>query len=223
MVAVGVGFSPGLSCVLACHAAGDLSSVDEVHVARLGTGGPACARQHHAALAGEALDWRDGAWDRRPAGSGRELCWFPDPIGGIDCYRAAAPDPLLLRPAFPDLQRATARTAATRRDRLTARMPMLRPPHAEGAIGALRVEVRGWRGRARDIRVLGVLDRPAIAAGVVAAVTARWAADGRLARHGAAGLAELVGEPLPFLQDLADRGVRAAVFEGGAGGSRRPA
>lgn len=221
-VAIGAGFSPGLSCVLAKHAASELSSTDEIHVARFGTGGPACARQHHASLGGDAVDWRDGEWDRRPAGSGRELCWFPDPIGGVDCYRSAAPDPILLRPAFPELRRATARVAATRRDRLTARLPMMRPPHAEGAIGALRVEVRGWRGRARDVRVLGVLDRPAIAAGVVAAVTALWAAEGRLARAGAGGLGELVAEPLPFLHALADRGVRAAVFEGTAAGKPSP-
>ena len=25
-------------------------------------------------------------------GTGRELCWFPDPIGGRDCYRAALAD-----------------------------------------------------------------------------------------------------------------------------------
>ena len=31
----------------------------------------------------------------RAGGSGRELCWFPDPIGAVDCYRPALPDPLL--------------------------------------------------------------------------------------------------------------------------------
>jgi hypothetical protein len=37
--------------------------------------------------------------------------------------------------------------------------------------------------------------------------------DGRLARAGAAGLATLA-DPGPFLAALADRGVKAAVFEG---------
>jgi hypothetical protein len=91
---------------------------------------------------------------------------------------------------------------------------MLRPPHPEGLVGAVRVEVRGRRGSGRDVRVLGALDRPAAAAGAVAALAAGWAVDGRLARSGAAGLAELVPEPVPFLAELARRGVRAAVFEG---------
>lgn len=214
-VVVGAGFSPGLTCLLARHAAAEFSSVDEIHVAKTGTGGPACARQHHAALAGEALDWRDGDWSRRPAGSGRELCWFPDPVGGLDCYRAALPDALLLQPAFAGIGRVTARVSASRRDRITARLPMLRRPHAEGAIGAVRVEVRGRRGAATDARVLGAIDRPGVAAGAVAAVATAWAVGGRLARPGAAGLAELVPEPVAFLHDLAGRGVRAAVFAGG--------
>jgi saccharopine dehydrogenase-like NADP-dependent oxidoreductase len=216
-VVVGAGFSPGLTCLLARHAAADFSAVDEVHVATTGTGGPACARQHHAALAGEAVDWRDGEWVHRAAGSGRELCWFPDPVGGLDCYRAALPDALLLKPAFPGATRITARVSASRRDRVTARLPMLRRPHAEGAIGAVRVEVRGRRGAATDARVLGAIDRPGVAAGAVAAVAAGWALAGRLARPGAAGLAELVPEPVPFLHELAGRGVRAAVFAGAGG------
>jgi saccharopine dehydrogenase-like NADP-dependent oxidoreductase len=214
VVAVGAGFGPGLSCVLVRHAAAGFDSVDEIHVARAGTAGPACARQHHHLLAADAIDWRDGAWQRRPGGSGRELCWFPDPVGGLDCYRGGLPDALTLVPAFPGVRRVTARVAATRRDRLTAHLTMLRRPHPEGTMGAVRVEVRGRRGVASDVRVLGVMDRPAVAAGAVAAVTAAWAADGRLARSGAAGLAELVDDAVPFLHDLARRGVRAAVFEG---------
>jgi hypothetical protein len=99
---------------------------------------------------------------------------------------------------------------------------MLRPPHPEGVIGAVRVEVRGRRGSGRDARVLGAVERPAIAAGMVAAVAALWAVDDRLARPGAGGLGELVDDPVPFLQELARRGVRAAVFEG-ANGSLRSA
>ena len=213
VVAVGAGFSPGLSCLLARHAAAELETVDEIHVAKHGTGGPACARQHHAALRGTGLDWRDHAWRRRPPGSGRELSFFPDPIGGADCYRASLPDSLLLVPAFPGVARVTARLAATRRDRLTAGLPMLRRPHAEGRIGGLRVEVRGRRGQAWDTVVLGAVDRPAVAAGTVAGLTARWIVAGRITTPGARGLASLV-DTLPFLRELARTGVRAAVFEG---------
>jgi hypothetical protein len=210
---VGAAFSPGYSCVLARHAAARFDAVTEVHVARSGTGGPACARQHHDALTGQALDWRDGEWQRRPAGSGRELCWFPDPVGGEDCYRAELPDALLLVRAFPSAERITARLAANRRDRLSARLPMVRKPHPEGLVGALRVEVRGRRNGGSGVVVLGALDRPAVAAGATAALALRWAASGRLA-PGAAGLG-MVADPIPFLVELAGVGIKAAVFEGG--------
>ncbi len=212
-VVAGAAFSPGYSCVLAQHAARDFDRVTEVHVARSGTGGPACARQHHAALTGQALDWRDGDWQRRPAGSGRELCWFPDPIGAEDCYRAELPDALLLVPAFPGVERVTARLAATRRDRFSAHLPMLRKPHPEGLVGAVRVEVRGTRGGASDVRVLGALDRPAVASGATAALALRWAAAGRLA-PGAAGLGVTVA-PVAFLSELKGVGIKAAAFDGG--------
>ncbi|MCU1487042.1 MAG: hypothetical protein JWN67_3788 [Actinomycetia bacterium] len=212
-VIAGAGFAPGLTCVLAAHAAATFDAVDEIHVAKVGTAGPACARVHHRALTGEAVDWREGAWHRRRAGSGRELAWFPDPVGGQDCYRANLPDARLLHGAFPDAERITARMGATRRDRLTAGLPMLRKPHPEGTIGAVRVELRGRRGIARDIAILGAMDRPGVAAGCVAAVAAAFAAEGAVLRPGAGGLAELV-EPVPFLAELARRGVRAAVFDG---------
>ena len=214
-VVVGAGFAPGLSCVLARHAGARFDEVDEIHVAKAGTGGPACARHHHQALGAAALDWRDGTWLERPGGSGRELSWFPDPLGGLDCYRAALPDALVLVPAFPGVRRVTARVAATRRDRLTARLPMLWPTHPEGGPGGVRVEVRGRRGIARDVIVYGAMDRPAVAAGAVAGIATQWALEGRLERLGAGGLAELVA-PIPFLAELRRRGVRAAVFQGAA-------
>lgn len=218
-VVVGAGFSPGLTCLLARHAATDFSAVSEIHIAKTGTGGPACARQHHGALGSEAIDWRAGAWSRGRGGSGRELCWFPDPVGGLDCYRAALPEPLLLHAAFSmEISRITARVSASRRDRMTSRLPMLRRPHAEGELGAVRVEVRGRRGTATDTRVLGAIDRPGIAAGAVISVAASWAATGGYRRFGAGGLADLVSEPVPFLRELGDRGVRAAVFAGADAG-----
>ncbi|HLI24433.1 MAG TPA: hypothetical protein VKU91_05730 [Acidimicrobiales bacterium] len=215
-VVVGACLAPGLSCLLARRAAAGLDRVEEVHVASFGTGGPACARRHHAALSSLATEWHDGDWHRAPGGSGRELVYFPEPVGGMDCYRAALADPLLLVPAFPGVQRVTARLQATRRDRFTAWLPMMRPPHPEGTVGAVRAEVRGWRAGVPAECILGAVVRPALGAGLVAALAALRAGEGRLLRPGAGGLAELVADPGGFLADLARAGVRPAVFEGAA-------
>ena len=215
-VVVGAGFSPGLSCLLARFAAPSLDEVDEIYVARHGTGGPACARQHHHSLSGTASAWRVDDWWTQPAGTGRELSWFPEPVGGKDCYRAETSEPLLLHAAFPSATRIAARTSATRRDRLTSRLPMLRPPHPEGGLGAVRVEVRGPRGGARDVEVLGAIDRAAIGAGAVAAVAALELLTGA-APPGAYGLADQRLRTEHLLAELARRGVKAARFVGTGG------
>jgi saccharopine dehydrogenase-like NADP-dependent oxidoreductase len=213
-IVAGAALAPGLSCVLARWAADRLERVTEIHVASAGTGGPACARRHHRAMSAPSLDYHSGAWLRRPGGSGRELVWFPEPVGGADCYRAALCDPALLVPAFPGVRRVTARLAATRRDRLTTWLPMLRPPHPEGLVGAVRVEVRGFAGAVADTVSVGASAPPALAAGATAATAALWAGDGGLARAGAGGLAEMVERPGQWLGDMARRGIRLSMFEG---------
>ena len=149
---VGAGFAPGLSCLLARHGAATFDSIDEVHVAKYGTGGPACARQHHHALNHNAMDWRDGGWLQRRGGSGRELCWFPEPVGGQDCYRAALADGLLLVPAFPGIERVTARLAANVA-RSHDRSAPDAPPAAPGG--------RARRGASRDSRATRACERRA--------------------------------------------------------------
>jgi saccharopine dehydrogenase-like NADP-dependent oxidoreductase len=214
-VVPGAVFAPGLTCLLARFAAQALDRVDEIHVAKHGTGGPACARQHHRALGGLAVAWQDGVWTERQGGSGRELCWFPDPVAAHDCYQAEVADPILLVAAFPDVARVSTRMSATRRDRLTARLPMLRKPHPEGVLGAVRVEVRGKRQSERAIEVLGAIDRPAAAAGAVAAVAATMVV-GRGTRRGAFGLGDAAVDAEAVLVELARRGVKAARYMGAA-------
>ncbi|WP_419924537.1 hypothetical protein [Candidatus Poriferisocius sp.] len=201
LVVAGVGMAPGLSDVLAVRAAEEIDEVTEVHVAKFGTGGPACARQHHRALSSLALEWRAG-WKQRPGGSGRELCWFPSPVDAADCYRAALPDPMLLVRRFSRADRITARMAATRRDRLSSWLPMLRPPHPEGKLGAVRVEVRGQRDGAWCGRILGASAAPGFAAAAVVTSVLELIGAGKVSGTGVVGLSEIVdaGEFLEVLE-----------------------
>ncbi|MEZ5341174.1 MAG: hypothetical protein R2706_06925 [Acidimicrobiales bacterium] len=202
---VGAGMAPGLSCLLARHAGNALDSVEEIAVAKTGTGGPACARQHHRALKRPGRDWLEGEWVMRRGGSGRELLWFPDPIGALDCYRGDLASPLLLQRVYDDAGRISARMSATRRDRLTYRLPMLRRPHADGGPGGIRVEVRGLRAGAFETLVYGCMSHPSTAAGLISASAARHVVSNE-AKAGAYGLAE-VDEPLRLLRPLVDGGL----------------
>lgn len=212
---VGAAMAPGLSGLLARQLADQLHEVDEIHVAMHGTGGPSCARQHHRALGGTSLGLHDGEWIRRPAGAGRELCWFPEPINSYDCYRAEMPDPLLLNRVFPAVGRMSARISATRRDRFTARLPMLSPPHKEGGIGAVRVDVRGSLANgARETLIAGTAVRSSIAAAVVAATVTRWLLDGVAIEPGVMILGDSRLPTADLLEGIRAAGVPLFEFSG---------
>lgn len=214
LVAPGCGLAPGLADVLARHAADALDSIDEIHIARSGVAGPACLAAVRTTRREPALEWREGQWHEERRGTA-ELVWFPDPIGARECYPATSGIRLLAR-AFPSVVRATARIGEPAPRRLT----WLGRRGLDEGWGSARVEVWGWRGRVREPMVYGVIDRTAVAAGTVLALAAACLAGiapGLSARDGPAGgvhgLAALV-EPVPFLAELARRGVKAAVFEG---------
>jgi hypothetical protein len=211
---VGAAMSPGLAGLIARHLADQLAIVDEIHVAVHGTAGRSCARVHHRSLSGLAPGWHDRQWLDYVGGSGRELCWFPEPIGALDCYRARTSVPLLLHRAFPTVERISGRRSARRRDRLTAWLPMLSPPHQEGGIGALRVEIRGADADGgRRCLIAGVAELVGSTAAATAAAFVMALLEGRLPSGvvvaGQAGLPndELLGRVQSF-------GVRLQEFTG---------
>jgi hypothetical protein len=216
---VGAAMSPGLSGLLADHLWRQLHVAEEIHVATHGTAGPACAAQHHDALGETAIGWHDGAWIERPGGSGRELDWFPEPIGARDCYRAALPDPFLLHRIFPTASRISARVSGTRRDRLTARLPMLTPPHAAGDTGAVRVEVRGAAADGARVTVIAGASGPTSA---IASAVAVGCVEACVAGSVEPGVHLVGGSTLntpALLRRAVELGVRLQEFTGVARGS----
>lgn len=211
---VGAGMSPGLTGLLARHLASRMATVDEIHIAVHGTAGPSCAREQHRALAGLAVGWHDGAWIRRPAGSGRELVFFPEPVGGYDCYRAEMASPILLHASFPEVERISARVSANRRDRFTSWLPMLSPPHREGGVGAVRVEVRGASADGgRTTEVLGIAELVGTATAATAVAFTRSAAAGELP-VGVVRTADAELDTLGLLRTIGGLGVRLQEFTG---------
>lgn len=202
-VVVGAAFAPGLSSLLVAYLMQRFDSTHEVHVASFGTGGPACARAHHRAMSAPATEVRDGRLHRPRSGTGRQLVWFPEPVGGADCYFGGLADPFLMHRIFPTIDRVQARQAATRRDRLTSLLPMLRRPHAEGLLGATVAEVRGVRDGEVEHVALGASVPQATGAAHVAAAMARIVADVGMSPGATSVVA--VEDPASVLADLAGK------------------
>lgn len=237
-VAVGAGFAPGLSEVLARYALETVDAVDEVHVARYGVAGAASARRRWLAAVRPGWELDRGGWVRRTPGSARRLVVFPPPVGPQECRRTASAVPLAVAASLPGVRRVSAREALRRLDMLTGAVPgpsAVAPWRAGGrtdGLGALWVEVRARRGSAREVITLGAVDRTAAATAAVLAVATTTvvglgppAAVGRETDDegrplGAAPLAALV-DPVPLLRELARLGTRAAVFEGVASDQAR--
>jgi len=211
---VGAGMAPGLTGLLARLLASELATCDEIHIALHGTAGPSCARQQHRALRGLAVGVHDDSWIQRPAGSGRELCYFPEPVGPYDCYRAELSSPVLLHEAFPEVGRISARVSANRRDRLTAWLPMLSPPHREGGVGAVRVEVRGSdESGGRCTLIAGAAELVGTAAAATAIAFASAAVEGRLT-PGVVRAGDPSLDTVALLRTVSAVGVRLQEFTG---------
>lgn len=208
-IGVGCGLAPGLVDALARHAASMFDKVDEIRVARTGWAGPASVATVRYERRVPVRTWHDGTW-REDHPHSDSLVWFPEPIGARDCRTVTGATALLVD-AFPDVARIGVQLGEPpKRTRLRRRFG------DEGEWGAARVEVWGRRDGSFDCTVYGVVERTAVAAGAVLAVVAAQLAGvigPRLDRPGVHGLGALV-DPVPFLAELAQRGVRAAAFEG---------
>lgn len=211
-VVVGAAASPGLSSLLAVHAAEIAGELDEVVVAVAGIGGPACSERRTRALRSETQEWRDGEWIDCDARSGSELVWFPEPLGAIDCVRGDLSDGLLLRrvlPSSPTISvRAQREIPAPTPSRRFRRTP---PPEP----GSVRVSVSGRRPDGPTTVVYAAVAPAAESSAAVASAAVLELA----ARHGR-GDPPLVGGPAelldarPALARIAQWGVRLMVFEG---------
>jgi len=208
-VGIGCGLAPGLVDALARHAASMFESVDEIRVARTGWAGPASVATVRHERRVPVRTWHDGTW-REDHPHGDSLVWFPEPIGARDCRTVTSATALLVD-AFPGVGRIGVQLGEPpKRARFRRRFG------DDGEWGAARVEVWGRRDGSYDCTVYGVVERTAVAAGAVLAVVAAQLAGAlhpRLDRPGVHGLGTLV-DPVPFLAELAQRGVRAAAFEG---------
>ena len=90
---------------------------------------------------------------------------------------------------------------------------MLTPPHTEGGIGAIRVELRGIKNGIQENIILGVSEYPALAAASVTALTAEYILKQKINLSHMSTLGLIVEAP-EFLSELSKRSIVVEIFEG---------
>jgi len=228
----GLGWTPGITNLMAKKAAAQLDQVDEV---RMYWGGGAADSQGLAvvmhvfyAVTGEVPTVRGGERVMVPAGSGREVVDFPAPLGPVEVFHCGHPETLTVPRLIP-ADRVFLKGGLTPRwnNRLAEVLVKLglsqshqsiqrvsRIVHRlEGIIGAggtpysgARVDVVGWSaGQARTVSY-GVTEKMGSLTGIPAAVGALMLAQRAIASPGVFAPEDLV-EPDQIFGELEKRGI----------------
>jgi len=99
-ICTGFGGGPGITNIIAKYAADKLDKVDEIQifwaVALNDPFGQAGLTQAMSQFIGNVIQYIDGQWVDVPAGSGAEEVVFLEPVGKLEVYYAAHPEPLTL-------------------------------------------------------------------------------------------------------------------------------
>lgn len=236
-VLTGLGWTPGLSNVLARKGAATFDQVDEINVA---WGSSASDSNGYAVIlhtlhifTGLVPTFQRGQTRLVPAGSGPERVRFPEPVGEISVYHLGHPEPVTLPRFLPGLKTVTLKGGLSEQflndlGIWLARLRLTDTPEKKDFLGhlikallpylsqigqptepcsAVRVDVSGWRAGAYGTVSYGAAAHMCDLTGLPLAVGALMLGRGEIDRPGV--VAPEVCVPVePFLAALAARGLR---------------
>ncbi|MBI3910399.1 MAG: saccharopine dehydrogenase NADP-binding domain-containing protein [Armatimonadetes bacterium] len=240
-VLTGLGWTPGISNILARKAADAVDTVEEIKVA---WGGSASDSEGFAVIlhtlhifSGRVPSFQNGRLVYVPAGSGKERVRFPAPVGEVNVFHLGHPEPVTLPRAFPGVRTVTLKgglsegflnslaillnrlrltNTARQREVIGKLIKPLLP--ALGKIGrpacpcsAVRVDVKGTRGGKLERLTYGAADHMNHLTGVPLAIGTVMLGRGEITRRGVVA-PELCIPPDRFISELARRGI--TIYQG---------
>jgi len=235
-VLTGLGWTPGLSNLLARKGAEQFDLVDEINVS---WGSSASDSEGYAVIlhtlhifTGLVPSFQKGRLLNVPAGSGKEVVLFPQPVGRVNCYHLGHPEPVTLPRFLHGVKTVTLKGGLSEqplndlaiwlaRLRLTntpakkdvlgqiikATLPLLsKLGEAEEPCSAVRVDVGGWTNSTyRQVSYGAAAHMPELT-GIPLAIGALMLARGDIKMTGVVA-PEACIEPEPFFSELERRGV----------------
>jgi lysine 6-dehydrogenase len=237
-VVTGLGWTPGISNVLARRAAACLDTVEAIDVAwgssAADSEGLAVIMHTIHIFTGRVPSFRGGREIEVEAGAGRKRVRFPEPVGTIDVFDLGHPEPVTLPRFISGLEEVTLKgglseaplnslarflararltdTPAKKRRLASAikfAMPALtRLGTPSDPCSAVRVDVRGRAAGEERTISYGVADHMDRLTGIPLAIGARMLARGEIEAPGVTA-PEAVVDPDAFLAELRARGIEA--------------
>jgi saccharopine dehydrogenase-like NADP-dependent oxidoreductase len=231
-VITGLGWTPGLSNLLARQAAEQLDSVDEIRIAWAGgaadSKGLAVIMHLLYAITGQVPSFGDGKQVTVPALSEKERVTFPPPLGEVTVYHCGHPEPLTL-PRYLDVSTVTLKGGLTpnwnnafaefmvhlgltstpgRISFLSKLVHSIEGVFGVGGVPAsgIRVDVLGLKDGQPQHVTLATTDRQGRLTGIPASIGALMLADKTISTPGVFAPEGVV--PLePFFERLSERGI----------------
>lgn len=239
-VLTGLGWTPGLSNVLARKGADSLDEVEEIAVA---WGGSASDSEGYAVIlhtihtfTGFVPSYENGRVKMVQAGSGREKILFPEPVGEIYVYHLGHPEPVTIPRFIPArtvtlkgglseeelnrvaiwLARLHLTTTPGRKDRIGKTIKFLGPAlfkigKPENPRSAIRVDVTGKKNGSWTQLTYGSADHMNNITGIPLSIGALMLGRGQIKAKGVQAPESCV-DPETFLAELGKRDVK--VYEG---------
>lgn len=239
-ILTGLGWTPGLSNVLARKGADQLDDVEEIAIA---WGGSASDSEGYAVIlhtihifTGFVPSYQNGRTKMVQAGSDREKILFPEPVGEIYVYNLGHPEPVTI-PLFIKAKNVTLKgglseeelntvarwlaklhltTSARQKDMVGKTVKFLGPllfklGKPENPCSAIRVDITGRKGGAPKQITYGAADHMNAITGLPLAVGALMMGRGEISAKGVQAPESCV-DPDRFLEELGQRDLK--VYEG---------
>ncbi|MDW7685020.1 MAG: saccharopine dehydrogenase NADP-binding domain-containing protein [Bacillota bacterium] len=236
-VLTGLGWTPGLSNLLARKGYDELDNVESIRIYWAGSAGDsqglAVILHTIHIFTGMVTSYRGGRVVQVKAGSEKEVVQFPAPLGMVNTFHLGHPEPVTLPRYLDTLQDVTLKgglaenylnnlakavvilrlTGSDRKKQLLANilkkaMPLF-PVDKEKSLSGIRVDITGIREGKKVIVSYAAVDHMSRLTGIPLSIGATMMAMGKVRRFGVFGPeADGAVQPDDFLEELAHRQVK---------------
>ncbi|MEW6202230.1 MAG: saccharopine dehydrogenase NADP-binding domain-containing protein [bacterium] len=238
-VLTGMGWTPGMSNVIARRGIDRMDKATRVHIAWAGSAddskGLAVIKHTLHIFTGKVPTFSGGKWMKVTAGSGKEMVEFPEPIGKIPVYHLGHPEPvtiphfisgleevtlkgsvlpLWLNKVSTTLARARLTDTARKRDMVSNFVHRAMPIMGRGGkgISGLRVDVHGEK-KGKEVHYsYAAVDNMGRLTGIPASIGTIMMGSGKIKRKGVV-VPEIVIDPEEFIAELKSRKITVHINE----------